>query len=411
MNNISSADPSTGEKQPDPFREAVLKAVETLGPQVEEISLKIHSNPELCFEEKIACSTICEFLSRQGFEVEKDIAGLKTAFRAQAKGDETGPSVAFLAEYDALKGIGHGCGHNLIAGAGILAGAAVKMALNPIPGNLLVIGTPAEEGGGGKITLADAGVFDGLSAAMMAHPSTQTSIFKRSLGCMEVDVTFKGKPAHAAAEPWKGRNALDALILSFNAINAFRQHIRPDARIHGIITKGGEAVNVIPETASGKFLVRALNMDYVMELHEKVKKCFEGAALQTGCELDVAINEKFMYRPFQPNYALGNVFRDKIVGMGMEVKPDDEDKEDKNLGSSDIGNVSSKVPCIHPEFFIGEKNAAFHSREFTKASITPKAHEAMKKVAAALALTAIDIFTKPDVLENIKKEHENKEAS
>ena len=277
-------------------RAAAIAAIDRERDALVSLSKEIHANPEIAMEEIRASAACASYLQGQGFVVEKPVAGLETAFQAGA-GDRPGPSVAFLSEYDALPGVGHGCGHNLIAIAGIGAGIGLKAALEILDGSVTVFGTPAEEAVGGKSFMAEAGLFRGFDAAMGAHPGTIEAVVPtvegsgQALACQGIRIEFRGQAAHAAADPYNGVNALNALIEVFNGINALRQHVRSDARIHGIITDGGAAPNVVPDFAAGDFLIRAQTMAYMFELVEKVRKISEGAALITGAELAFIFSE------------------------------------------------------------------------------------------------------------------------
>src|SRR5213593_546821 len=252
----------------DETKARVVAAVEALADELEELSLQIHANPELCFKEEKAHGWLTEFLEKRGLRVERGVGGLPTAFRATVPGSGSGPRIAILAEYDALPGIGHACGHNVIATAGTGAGAALAVALGTLPfaGRVQVIGTPAEEGGAGKVRLMEAGVFRDVDAAMMIHGRCGTQVWRPSLGIIKVKAEFHGKATHASSWPWRGVNALNAVIQLFVSLDAMRQHLRPDARVHGIIVKGGEQPNIIPEYTRADFYLRSLDKSYLQEL-------------------------------------------------------------------------------------------------------------------------------------------------
>src|SRR4051812_12549184 len=267
------------------LRSRIAEAIDEHGPGIIEVSDQIHKRPEIGFQEVFASQLLADSLRGQGYEVEKPLGGLETAFRATKRGRGPGPTVAALAEYDALPGIGHGCGHNLIAGSGLAAAIGLGQIMDQIDGTFQIIGTPAEEGGGGKVTLIDAGVFEKVDAALMIHhagPYTGSATEYPGGTCLAVshlDFVFHGKPAHAAGDPYNGANALNAVIKLFTGIDAIRQHIKEDARIHGIITHGGDAPNVVPHYAAAKFYIRAADRDYLEVLEQKVRRIAEGAAM------------------------------------------------------------------------------------------------------------------------------------
>lgn len=364
------------------------------------ISREIWSNPELGFEEYAAQRLLTGPLQEAGFVVETKVAGMETAFRATWRGSASGPTIAILCEYDALAGLGHACGHNLIGTAGMMAGWAVKQAWPDLPGRVQVIGTPAEEGGGGKIIMVDQGVFNDVDAAMMFHPSTgQNLVHRGGLACQEVQVTFHGKPSHAAAGPWDGKNALDAMIQTFVNIGLLRQQLKPDARIHGIITKGGDAVNVIPELTEARFLVRATEVVYMKEIMEQVRNCARAGALATGCTVE--FGEGLLFENRINNMVMARRFQRYIEAQGVQVSEPDPKA---GVGSSDIGNVSRVCPAIHPYVSIGRKGIAGHSQEFREAANSSAGYEAMLRAANAMAMLAVDLLGEPGLLEAAKAE-------
>ena len=306
---------------------------------------EIHSKPELAFEEIEAVRIRVEKLESAGFQVKHGIAGMKTAIQAIHPEVSEGPTIAILAEYDALPEIGHACGHNLIAAAALGASLAVGSIKEDIPGKLVFMGTPAEEDIGGKIAMIEAGLFDNVQAAMMFHPSAgYTMVGRKGLALTEVKIEFHGKAAHASASPDKGINALDAVIQTFNGINALREHIKSSARIHGIISHGGTKPNIVPDFAAAAFYVRAETDSYCEELLTKLENCAKGAALATGARLEFKRIEP-SYRARLMNNTLGSLFTDNLAIIGEPLKPL---PEGSGAGSSDIGNVSQVVPAIHP---------------------------------------------------------------
>lgn len=392
----------------DPHVRDVLAAAERLAPELDALSCRIHTHPELGFMEVQASAWLAEYLERHGYAVEREAGGVATAFRAML-GAGDGPTVAFLAEYDALPGIGHGCGHNLIAAAAAGAGAILTAVVGPKgPGRIQVIGTPAEEGGGGKVALLDAGVFRGVDAALMIHPSSRTRIYDDFLGRLKLTVEFFGKPAHAAAFPDEGVNALDAMVLHLQGVSAMRQQLRPDARVHGIVTHGGDAPNIIPAHTAGVFYVRALRQEYLTEVVRRFEACAEGAAQATGCRVKIT-PEAFLYDPMRPNRTLSERFRAHLAAAGVEEDPPPARPA---LASSDVGNVSQALPTIHPWVGIlppGQPDIPLHTPEFRDAATTEFAHGRMRAAACALALTALDALTDPPCLRAAREEFQGSE--
>ena len=371
----------------------VCEAIDRMEDRLRDVSTELFEHPELKFEEVRASKRLADELRKGGFRVELGVAGLETAIHAIHPSVSDGPSVAILGEYDALPEIGHACGHNLIAAAALGASLAVGSIKNELPGKLVFLGTPGEEGGGGKVFMISAGLFGGVDAAMMFHPSTHTVVDRGSLAITEVKIEFAGKPAHASGCPEKGINALDAIIQTFNGINALRQHIKDDARIHGIISNGGAKPNIVPEYASAEFYVRALEAGYRDELLEKVRRCAEGAALATGARLTFS-EVGHAYKAMRPNRALGNSFVENMTVLGEPLNP----PKDNALGSTDMGDVSQVVPSIHAYIQICEDDVAGHSREFTEASGSERGHRAMIVAAKAMAMTTVDLLTDPDLV-------------
>jgi amidohydrolase len=380
-------------------KDEITAAVDRLADALEQLSRRIHDHPELGYQEVKAAAWLTEFLGARGFKVERGVAGVETAFRAAIETGE-GPTIAILCEYDALPGIGHACGHNVIAAAGAGAGAALAAVRDRLPqGRVLVLGTPAEEGGGGKVQLIRGGVFAGVDAAMMVHGWDQWIPHQDLLGIVRVGFEFTGKAAHASADPWEGVNALDAVIQTFNAVSLLRQQVRPDARIHGIITQGGAAPNIIPEFAAATFYVRAAALDYMWQLQKRVIACAEGAARATGTTLKV-IEHDNAYEPMRRNQALVDAFRANMRLLGATEAPEIKDR----LGSSDVGNVSQVVPTIQPLVKIAPDGTPIHSRAFETAAVSPLARAGLLAAAKAMAMTAFDLLASPEMLRRAKDE-------
>ena len=382
------------------LKDAIATAVDRLGDDLEKLSHRIHANPELAYQEVKAAAWLVEFLDAQGFKVERGVAGVETAFRATLETGE-GPTIAILCEYDALPQIGHACGHNVIATAGVGAGAGLAAVRDKLPkGRIQVIGTPAEEGGGGKVKLLTGGVFRDVDAAMMVHGFDRWVAHSDLLGIVRVGFEFKGKAAHASADPWEGVNALDAAIQTYNNVAMLRQQVRPDARIHGIITHGGAAPNIIPEFAAALFYVRSLNIAYMWDLQQRVIRCAEGAAKAAGCELNVIEHRDTAYEPMKKNAALLDTFRANLKTFGVTEAPEIKDR----LGSSDIGNVSQVIPAIQPMVKIAPDGTPIHSRAFEAAARSPLAREGLLISAKAMAMTALDLLADPSLVKRAQAE-------
>jgi len=383
-----------------PLKDAIAAAVDRLGDDLEKLSHRIHANPELGYQEVKAAAWLTEFLDAQGFKVERAVAGIETAFRATLETGE-GPTIAILCEYDALPQIGHACGHNVIATAGAGAGAGLAAVRDRLPkGRLLVIGTPAEEGGGGKVKLITGGVFRDVDVAMMVHGFDRWVGHSDLLGIVRVGFEFAGKAAHASADPWEGVNALDAAVQTYNNVAMLRQQVRPDARIHGIITHGGAAPNIIPEFAAATFYVRSLNIPYMWDLQKRVIRCAEGAAKAAGCELKVIEHRETAYEPMKRNAALLDTFRANLKTFGVTEAPEIKDR----LGSSDIGNVSQVIPAIQPMVKIAPDGTPIHSRAFEAAAKSPLAREGMLISAKTMAMTALDLLADPALVKRAQAE-------
>ena len=371
------------------LKQQVQAEVDRLTPDLLATSRFLHANPELAYEEHRAAERLSAILEEHRLAVTRGVASLPTAFTARAGSGK--PRIAFLAEYDALPGLGHACGHNLIGTASLGAALAVKAILDRVPGEVLVVGCPAEEKGGGKIALVEAGVFAGADAAMLVHPSNRTEIVKLALGMRELAVEFFGKASHAAASPEQGINALDAVVLSYTGISALRQQVRPDARIHGIITHGGQAPNIIPDYAAARFYVRALDLPYLETLSRRVVACFEAAAQATGCRVRIT-PAGCDYHPYKPAYVLAELFQRNLEALGEVV---DQGPVDRELGSTDVGNVSQVVSTIQPMLQISPREVTCHMAAFADAAISDAGHRGMLQAAKAMAMTAVDLLVEP----------------
>ncbi|KAB3534367.1 M20 family metallopeptidase [Alkaliphilus pronyensis] len=384
----------------------VKKIAENLKPQIVQLSNYIYDNPELGYEEFKGCKAHVDLLKKHDFTVEEEYMNIKTAFKAVYDSKKPGPVIAYLSEYDALPGIGHGCGHNLLGATNTGAAIALSMLLKQkaLAGKVLVYGTPAEETSGAKVAMADNGGFEEVDIALEAHPGSNHSKSGKSLAMEAIEFTFKGKTSHAAAAPEKGINALDAAIQTFVNINALRQHILSSSRIHGVIIEGGKAANIVPDLAIAQFYVRATTKTYLNELVNKVKKCAEAGALATGAKLEVR-NYEASYDNLVTNEKLSNTFTNRLRDMGVT----DINEARESFGSLDIGNVSQLVPTIHPYFKICHEDIPAHTVEFRDATKTQAAYDSMVDTIGALVLTAYDIITDTSLLDEIKAEFKNTE--
>jgi amidohydrolase len=383
----------------DDVKKRAIDEIEAHRDELIELSLRIHANPETAFQEVKAAGWLTDYLEAEGFAVKRGICQIDTAFRASYGSGR--PRVAFIAEYDALAGIGHGCGHNIIATAAMGAAIATKAIVPEAGGTALVIGTPAEEAAGGKVFMASRGAFDDLDVAMLVHPANRDVAVTYALACLELGVEYFGRAAHAAARPEAGINALDALVIAYNGVSALRQHIRDSARIHGIITDGGQAVNVVPEHAAGVFLIRAEDDDYLEELKEKVLACFRAGAEATGARLEHRWGEEARYRAMRSNRALAEAYRRNMEALGRQVQERDSGR---SLGSTDMGNVSALVPAIHPTVAIAPPDVPIHTPEFRDVSASEAGHRGLLDAAKAMAMTAVDVLLDADLRRRIEEE-------
>ena len=366
------------------------------------LSNEIWGSPELNFEEHKAHKMLTDFLEKEGFSVERSYTGIETAFKATFGSGR--PNVCVICEYDALPEIGHACGHNLIAEAGVAAGLGLKAVLESSDapkGTVIVMGTPAEEGGGGKIKLIDNGAFEEVDLAMMVHPFPENVLMPVANGFAQRTITYTGKAAHAAAFPWEGVNALDAAVMTYTSISALRQQMKPTWRVHGIITNGGAKPNIIPEKSSMEYNIRAPDMSELKELIVKVEECFKSAAVATGCQVEIAESGP-TFAIIKHNSILAQHFQQNVSNLGMADFVHCKDMG----GSTDMGNVSYVVPSIHPCYAIGSGEVN-HTREFTAVANTPEAHRATLTAAKAMAHTCIDVLTTDGLLEKIKSEFEH----
>lgn len=388
------------------LKNQISQFIDTNAKIYQDISLAIHAKPEVSDFEYFASQILSEQLKKEGFEIELPAAGHRTGFAATYKSNKTGPTVVFLAEYDALAGLGHGCGHNVFGATSSLAGAALKSIVDQIGGEVRVYGTPGEEGGqngSAKGSFMKKGYLNDVDFALCTHPgsSPEDGLSTRNYACAPVDIEFWGKPAHAAGCPQDGINALDAQILTYAAIGVLRQQLTDRIRIHGVIVEGGTAPNVIPEYTKAKYYIRAADIDTLHELYEKVENIVKGSALQTGCTSSMKLYQNLVENMVLTP-SLDAIYEKYITELGNTVKH----VEDVIMpGSSDVGNISQVVPTIQPHISITDVQIAGHSQDMVNASCSQKAMDAIVKGAKALAFTALELFENPEELVKVKEDH------
>ena len=366
---------------------------------LKELNEYIYKNPELGRKEFKACEAHKNLLKKYGFEIEENYIGIPTAYLAKYSSEKKGIKIGYLAEYDALPEIGHGCGHNILGTTSIGAGILLKEYIDEFGGEVLIFGTPAEETFGAKVDMAEAGCFDNIDVAMISHPTGKNHEKSGTSQAMEaLQFTFRGKTAHAAGDPYNGINALDGVIQFFNSVNALRQQTKTSARIHGIISNGGEAANIIPDLAVSNFYIREATTKEMSKLSERVKNCAKGAALATGTSLEIE-NYEYTFKHLVTNEKLSSIYTKNLELQGIKDIPISDP-----TGSSDCGDVSHHCPTIHTYFPISKCELTGHSIEFAKATITEEAYKGMKEAIFALVMTGKDILSDPNLLKEIKDE-------
>jgi amidohydrolase len=368
-------------------------AVEAARGEILDLSHRIHANPEPAFEEVQAATWIAEILARHGFAVEHPAGSLATAIRAIRRGGRpgTGPRIGILAEYDALPGLGHGCGHNTMAASGVGAAIALASVSDELSGEIVFLGTPAEEHGSGKQIMIDDGLFEGIDAALLYHPCDRNHVESHPLASEDVDVVFTGMQSHASSDPWMGKNALDALISLFVSVGLWRQQLRPTARVHGIIREGGTAANIIPDRTSAWFMIRADNDAEYQRMRERFSRMCEAAAQATDTTVQVTFSGGAT--TMRNNGVLVERFRANMAAYGIADQGDDP-----NAGSTDMANVSWVCPTIHPELAIAPEGTPGHSILFRDAAATPQADETTLLAATLVAQTAYELFADPNLV-------------
>ena len=361
------------------------------------VARDIHHHPETAFEEHRSAGLLCELLERHGFSVTRGASGMETAFVAEAGAG--GPGVAFVCEYDALRGLGHACGHNLIGTGSAGAGIALALALQEagLPGRVRVVGSPAEEGGGGKIPLCHDGVFDDVDAALIFHPSDRTMAVMYALACTHWEWAYTGRAAHAACDPDQGINALDAFVHAYNGISLWRQQLRDDARVHGFVKEGGTAPNIIPERTSGEFLTRARDGEYLRGMNVRFRAIMEAAAAATGCTLELKEHETYL--DLRSNPVLAERMHHHLGAVGLQPQAA---IPWERVGSTDVGDLSYAAPTLHPEVAIIEEGVSCHTHEFREAADSERGYTALVQGAEALALTGAEVVADDGVREAVR---------
>jgi amidohydrolase len=389
-----------------PLDRARLPAsVDSLAPTLREVSARIHGSPELRFEEHRAAAWLADAVEQAGVAVERGIGGLPTAFRARI-GTPVGPRVAILAEYDALPEIGHACGHNLIAAGALGAFLALVQQKDALAGGVDLVGTPAEEGGGGKIKLLEAGVFEGVDAAMMFHPFDRDLLAHEALAMVRLEMRFTGTPSHAALAPWEGQSALTACLETFRLIDSQRVHFHDGVRVHGIVLNGGQAVNIIPENAAAEFSVRARDTMELARVRSIVERCAHAAALACGVVASLTVH--MGYKDLVNNLALARRFGEHLGTLGRSPAETDDSV---GAGSTDMGDISHAVPSIHPWLAIcGRGETTCHQHAFAVCAGDERGAEAMLVAAKAMALTAADLLLEEDLRHRVRREFDASRA-
>jgi len=371
----------------------VAAAVAGAREEILALSHRIHANPEPAFEEHRAAAWCAEVLAGHGFTVELPAGRLPTAIRATRRGGRGGssPRIGILAEYDALPGLGHGCGHNTMAASGVGAAIALAAIAGELPGEIVFLGTPAEERGSGKQVMIDDGLFDGLDAALLYHPCDRNHVDIEPLAATDIEVTFSGLQAHAASDPWEGRNALDAIVLLMTSIGLWRQQLRPAARVHGIIIEGGTAANIVPDRTVGRFMVRSDDDADFQAMQARFRRLCEAAALATDTTVDTVFSGGS--RTMRTNRVLADRWVSNAAAYGIA-----DQGRDASSGSTDMANVSWVCPTIHPELAIAPFPTPGHSILFRDAAATPRADETTLMAATLVAQTAYDLYSDPELV-------------
>lgn len=409
-----SADPALQDAGPgalDPSGLDAVKAVmadhlDGIADTLLDVSHRIHSRPELNFAEHFAHDLLCDTLDAAGLGATRHAHGLDTAFVATA--GTTGPNIAVCLEYDALPGIGHGCGHNIIAAAGLGAGLAAAAVAERSGGRVTILGTPAEEGGGGKVFMIRDGAFDDVDAAMMIHPAGAELRSMTTIAIQQCVARYRGRAAHAAAAPEQGRNALDAAVLGYVNVAALRQHIAPDERIHGIFSDGGDKPNIVPSRAETTWYVRSPTVPGLAALKERFTACLDAGAAAAGCDVELEWVDP-PYADLRDNRSLGDLYVRNAAALGRTVH--DVDDDHRVVGSTDMGDVSYAVPSIHPMVLAAPPGTPIHTEDFAAAAAGPGGDAAVLDGARAMAWTIADLWLAPGALDAAREEFERTVAT
>lgn len=371
----------------------IQKRVTELNQELVDLSHWIHAHPETAWQEFESSARVANVLRNHGFDVVEQISGLPTAFRAEfGSGDF---SIALCAEYDALPGLGHACGHNIIASSSVGAALALASVADELKIKVVVLGTPAEEGGGGKIVMLERGAFDGIDIAALVHPGPVDVAFAEPFAVRHIAVKYSGKASHAAAYPEQGINAADAFTIAQVAIGLLRQQLPSTVRVHGVMTRGGEAPNAIPEITEGRWYIRATSTKLMEETFDRIAKCFEAGALATGCTLEIH-DESAPYSEFTNHPNLNDIYKSNAEAIGR-VFDDSDPRIKMNRASTDLGNISKVIASIHPYIGVNSGAAVNHQREFAAACITKDADQAVVDAATAMAMTLAQIASDPEL--------------
>ncbi|HEV8334886.1 MAG TPA: M20 family metallopeptidase [Candidatus Polarisedimenticolia bacterium] len=381
------------------LKEEIVRLAATLSDDLFSFSRALYDDPELSLEEHRAAARLAELLSGGGYQVERGVAGLPTSFVAAGGGLLPGPRIGILAEYDALPGVGHGCGHNLIAASALGAGLILGRLRERLPGEVRIIGTPAEETVGGKALMVREGVFRDLDAAMMIHPGTEFRVHTTSLACQSIQIVFEGKASHAVAAPDRGVNALDPLVQLYVGIDAMRKGLTPEVRIPGVIVEGGKRANIVPDRAVGRFSVRARNRTAVGAVLDRIVRMANSLSAAGGARVVVTrIDEA--YDEMLTNRVMADLFKENLRSLGVETN----DAPRERMGSLDMGNVSQVVPSLHAYVAIVPDTGALHTREFAEATVSESGRRGLLLAAQALAMTAVDLVTQAEAVPAARRE-------
>ncbi len=381
------------------LKQEAVRLTASLSDDLFEFSRALYDDPELSLEEVRASRRLTEILLREHFQVTRGVSSLPTSFVAVARGVRPGPAVAILAEYDALPDVGHGCGHNLIAGSALGAGMVLGRLRHRLPGEIRIIGTPAEETVGGKVLMVKGGVFDNLDAVMMIHPGTEFRVFTTSLACQSIEVIFEGKTSHAVAAPDRGVNALDPLVQLYVGVDALRKSLTSEVRIPGVIVEGGKRANLVPELAVGRFSIRARNRTAVEALLDRIVRLAHGLASASGARVSIRRLDE-TYDEMLTNSVLAGLFKENLKALGEETNDAPRDR----MGSLDMGNVSHAVPALHAYVAIAPSTGALHTREFAQATISEPGRKGLLLAVQALSMTAIDLLAQPETVAAARQE-------